>query len=165
MALPELSVCVSPQIAPLKPDKPPYDDLIAITRGQGVPGFYLCAPLLGFLKSFHRALKLRIAYGSNWEAIDKIALDDELSKKVFHDCVTPELGDRGETDDPVARGFERNLPLCAFHWVMRRFIEASRYCLVCLCLIKADIRAAVLKCQYRRIGHMSAIRHFACIVI
>ncbi len=43
----------------------------------------------------------------------------------------PELGGVDvETGDPVAKGFEQNLPLFAFHWASRRFVEAPKYCLV-----------------------------------
>lgn len=66
----------------------------------------------------------------DWNAADKIALDDELSRQFFTEGNHPDLGKMQSEDDPVSRGFERNLPLCAFHWVLRRFMEATKYCLV-----------------------------------
>lgn len=111
-------------------DKPPQDVIIATTRGHGLPPFYMSGPLLTFLKLFPRAHKLRTAYGIDWNNADKIGLDDEASWKVFQEGLFPEMQNTGETADPVGRGFERNIPLCAFHWVLRRFMGATKYCLV-----------------------------------
>ena len=111
-------------------DKPPQDVIIATTRGQGLPGFYMSGPLLNYLKSFPRSFKLRTAYGMSWSNADKIGLDEELSRMVFQYGEFPEIDGAEEVDDPVERGYERNVPLCAFYWILRRFTEATKYCLV-----------------------------------
>ena len=111
-------------------DKPPLDTVIATTRGQGLTGFYLSAPLLNYLKVFPRCCKIRTAYDASWVDADRIGLDDELSRACFQDGKLPKFGHVPETNDPIAKGFQANIPLCASHWVLRRFMDAPQYCLV-----------------------------------
>ncbi|WWC62233.1 uncharacterized protein I303_104829 [Kwoniella dejecticola CBS 10117] len=111
--------------------KPRPEVLVSTTRGHGIPAFYLSAPLLNYLKSFGRCYKLRTAFGLDWKDADSIGLDEELSRKAFQHGELPKFSGKKEKDDPVAKGFERNVPLVAFHWVIRRFMEAPKYCLNC----------------------------------
>lgn len=133
----------------LRSDKPPQDIVIATTRGQGLPPFFLSSPLLSYLKSFGRCFKLRTGYGLNWSAADAIGLDHERSRQVFHDGQAPEVAGVPEVDDPVAKGYEDNILLCVFHWVLRRFMEASSCCLVSpVSTSWLIIRTAVCRCRY-----------------
>ncbi|WWC88980.1 uncharacterized protein L201_003895 [Kwoniella dendrophila CBS 6074] len=111
--------------------KPSNDLTVATTRGHGIPGFYLSAPLLNYLKSFGRCYKLRTAFGLNWTTADKIGMDEEKSRQVFMNNEIPKIIGEEDKNDPVAKGLESNIPLVAFHWVLRRFLEAPKYCLNC----------------------------------
>ncbi|RSH89058.1 hypothetical protein EHS25_002724 [Saitozyma podzolica] len=110
-------------------DKPSSDEIASIVRGKS-EGFYLSAPLLHHLKLFPRAYQLRTAYSVDWATADRIGLCEHKSREVFTDGVYP-VSSVVETRDPVALGFENNLELCAFHWVLRRFVDATKYCLNC----------------------------------
>ncbi|WWD03208.1 hypothetical protein V865_001258 [Kwoniella europaea PYCC6329] len=61
--------------------KPPLDVMVSTTRGHGMPGFYLSAPILNYLKSFGRCYKLRTAFGLNWSTADRIGMDEEASRQ------------------------------------------------------------------------------------
>ncbi|WVQ67429.1 uncharacterized protein L199_005626 [Kwoniella botswanensis] len=111
--------------------KPPLDVLVSTTRGHGMPGFYLSAPILNYLKSFGRCYKLRTAFGLNWSTADRIGMDEEASRQVFQYNQIPKNAGKEDEDDPVVKGFERNIPLVMFNWVLRRFMEAPKYCLNC----------------------------------
>lgn len=110
-------------------DKPSEDTVTSITRGHGAP-FYLSSSLSILLKSFPRAYKIREAYGFPWSVSDKIGLDPELSHKVMMEGEIPENVGEGEVIDPMGKGFGQNLELVAFHWTLRRFLEAAKYCSV-----------------------------------
>ncbi|WVR06740.1 hypothetical protein IAU60_003775 [Kwoniella sp. DSM 27419] len=111
--------------------KPPHDLVTATMKGHGLPGFYLSASLEKYLKVFARCFKLRTSFSSTWKAANAIGMDDEASRKVFIDG--DEASNRGqeEADDPVARGMQENIPLCAFWWTLERFKNAPKYCLNC----------------------------------
>ncbi|WVQ99753.1 hypothetical protein IAU59_006895 [Kwoniella sp. CBS 9459] len=112
--------------------KPSLDEIVATTRGQGTSSFYLAAPLLNYLKSFSKCFKLRTACAIDWATSDNIGMDDEMTRRVFHEGVVPEpVGGKAEKDDPVEQGLDRNIPMCAFWWTLRRFINAPKYCLNC----------------------------------
>ncbi|WVW84288.1 hypothetical protein I302_106319 [Kwoniella bestiolae CBS 10118] len=111
--------------------KPPLDVMVSTTRGHGMPGFYLSAPILNYLKSFGRCYKLRTAFGLNWTTSDRIGMDEEETRQVFQYNQVSRSTGKEDKDDPIAKGFERNIPLVTFHWVLRRFMEAPKYCLNC----------------------------------
>jgi hypothetical protein len=57
-------------------------------------------------------------------------MDELQSNRVFVDNWNPPISQEWDDQDPVVKGFENNLPLVAFWWTLRRFIEATKYCLV-----------------------------------
>jgi hypothetical protein len=97
----------------------------------------------------------------DWATADRIGLCEHKSREVFTDGVYP-VSSVVETGDPVALGFENNLELCAFHWVLRRFVDATKYCLVSASCDVAKARTAVSKWRSRRTGHTSATSRSAC---
>jgi hypothetical protein len=126
-------VSTSPTLLTL--DKPPKDLITATTRDQGLPGFYLSSSLLVYLKEFPKAYKLRTSYGMGWDQADGIAMDAEKSREVFQYGRIPAIISGEESTQ-----FEDNIPLVAFRWTLRRFIEAPKYCLVSRGYNYADVR-------------------------
>ncbi|WRT66695.1 uncharacterized protein IL334_003656 [Kwoniella shivajii] len=74
---------------------------------------------------------LRTAFGLDWKTADMVGMDEEESRQVFQHNKMPKMVGKAEKGDPVAKGCEQNLPLVAFHWILRRFMEAPQYCLNC----------------------------------
>lgn len=66
----------------------------------------------------------------DWASADRIGLCEQKSKEVFKDNKFPSMTGLAELDDPVSKGFDLNVSLCAFYWVLRRFMEAPKYCQV-----------------------------------
>ncbi|EIW65961.1 hypothetical protein TREMEDRAFT_74889 [Tremella mesenterica DSM 1558] len=97
----------------------------------GMPPFFTSIPLLGQLKFFPRCHKLRTDFGQCWAEADAIGLDEERSRTVFQSHERPLKSLRYDSDDPVTKGYELNYPLCAFWWVIRRFVNAPKCCLNC----------------------------------
>jgi hypothetical protein len=61
-----------------------------------------------------------------WDQADGIAMDAEASREVFqYGHIPAVVGGEDETTK-----FEENIPLTAFTWVVRRFIQAPKFCLV-----------------------------------
>lgn len=81
----------------------------------------------------------------DWDSADKIGLDELASIQVFNHGEMPEMVAPGDDDDPVGKGYQDNIPLCVFHWVLRRFMNATKYCLVSGCPSMADGRTAVTR--------------------
>ena len=55
-----------------------------------------------------------------------------LAIAVRENGTVPDLkGADDEPTDPVTRGWTTNIPLIAFHWALRRFRLATKYCLNC----------------------------------
>lgn len=96
----------------------------------GLEPFYLSAPLGNYLKSFARCYKSRTGFSLNWHDADMIGMDETASKRVFFDGKEPKPSSAWDPQDPVVKGHELNIPLVAFWWVLRRFKEAAKYCLV-----------------------------------
>lgn len=115
----------------------------SIGTGSQLEPFYLSAPLSNYLKSFARCYKLRTGFQLNWTEADGIGMDEIQSNRVFMDNWHPPISQEWDEEDPVVKGFERNLPLVAFWWCLRRFTEATKYCLVSLISSIADSRTAV----------------------
>lgn len=109
--------------------KPSLEEVVAATRGQS-QGFYLSQPLLNYLKDFPRCYKLRTGFDSNWDAADKIGLDELECRMVFNENQMPKASKKWDEKDPIVKGLQDNLPVVAFWWVLRRFTEATKYCLV-----------------------------------
>jgi hypothetical protein len=107
----------------------------SIGSGTSLEPFYLSAPLSNYLKSFARCYKLRTGFTLNWTDADAIGMDELQSNRVFVDNWHPPFSQEWDDQDPVVQGHEKNLPLVAFWWTLRRFIEATKYCLVRLPLI------------------------------
>lgn len=83
------------------------------------------------MKSFAKAFKLRTAFALDWDTADSVAMDEEASRLAFQDSKLPGNKMKEEdSEDPVGKGYEANLPFCAFYWILRRFREAPKYCLV-----------------------------------
>lgn len=119
--------------------KPSADVVEATTRKLSSSGadkakpldsFFLSGPLTSLLKSFGRCFKLRTAFDLNWHDADAIGVDEERSRDVFQNNVHPPASRKFEQSDPITKGMEHNVPLVAFWWVLRRFVEAPKYCLV-----------------------------------
>ncbi|WVF71109.1 hypothetical protein IAT40_005906 [Kwoniella sp. CBS 6097] len=137
--------------------KPSLEETVAITRGHGPSSFYLAAPLLNYLKSFSKCYKLRTACALDWSTSDHIGMDDEMTRRVFHEGVIPEpVRGKEEKNDPVEQGLDGNIPLCAFWWTLRRFIDAPKYCLNCGLQVKiASLRPYVCDKPLCLYGFMS----------
>ncbi|KAK4684001.1 ubiquitin-conjugating enzyme E2 Q, partial [Tremellales sp. Uapishka_1] len=111
--------------------KPSQEDATQTTRGQK-QHFYLSAPLASHLKFFPRMYKLRTGFGLSWDTCERVGLDEDLSQKAFQKGVVPEeTAKKVEEIDPIEKGWEGNLPLCATWWMVRRFLRAREYCLNC----------------------------------
>jgi hypothetical protein len=102
----------------------------SIGSGTSLEPFYISAPLNNYLKSFARCYKLRTGFQLNWTDADGVGMDELQSNRVFVDNWHPPISQEWDDQDPVVKGFEKNLPLVAFWWTLRRFIEATKYCLV-----------------------------------
>jgi hypothetical protein len=102
----------------------------SIGNGETLDPFYLSAPLDIYLKSFARCFKLRTGFQLNWTDADAIGMDEIASNRVFLGDWHPPISQQWDENDPIVKGFERNLPLVAFWWTLRRFTEATKYCLV-----------------------------------
>lgn len=113
-------------------DKPSATEITeTLRRIGGLRPFYLSTALLGFLKVFARAYKVRTSFPVDWAKADSIAFDEEKASAVFQNGEVPfGNGSVEEEGDPISKGFDSNVPLCAFWWTIRRFIEANKYCLV-----------------------------------
>nr|XP_031859462.1 uncharacterized protein CI109_005108 [Kwoniella shandongensis]KAA5526534.1 hypothetical protein CI109_005108 [Kwoniella shandongensis] len=112
--------------------KPSPEVMVSSTRGQGgLAPFYLSEPLLDYLKTFGRCFKLKTAYSLNWATADRIGMDEDQSNQVFKHSHVPKSTGPRDKGDPLDKGLQNNIPLCAFHWVLRRFMEAPKYCLNC----------------------------------
>ncbi|OCF31971.1 hypothetical protein I316_06356 [Kwoniella heveanensis BCC8398] len=112
--------------------KPSLEETVAITRDHGASSFYLAAPLLNYLKSFSKCYKLRTSLALDWATSDQIGMDDEMTRRVFHEGQVPEpVAGVLAKHDPVEQGLSDNIPLCAFWWTLRRFVNAPNYCLNC----------------------------------
>ena len=112
-------------------DKPSSQAILETTSGKpgGLKSFFPSGALQNYLKAFPRAMHVRCAFNLEWSACDRIGLDEEESRKVFKAGEIPK-GEPNSGKDPVGRGFQGNLALCAFHWILRRFVHATQYCLV-----------------------------------
>ncbi|WVQ80119.1 hypothetical protein IAT38_002220 [Cryptococcus sp. DSM 104549] len=110
--------------------KPPLDIMIQTTRGNGLH-FYLSAPLASFLRAFPRCFALRTTYNLDWATADRTGIDENIYQAFVRTTRPVKARVQAEKDDPVAKGWAGNVPLCAFYWVLRRFVEAPRYCLNC----------------------------------
>jgi ubiquitin-conjugating enzyme E2 Q len=115
-------------------DKPSEEELTSILRGEPCPtfpSFYLASALLGFLKDFGRCYKIRTSFDVDWAKADSVGMDEDRSREVFQDGHVPvgRLDPLGEDDDPARKGYELNIPLCAFWWILRRFRDVNKYCL------------------------------------
>jgi len=150
--------CLSTQ---LTSDKPSPAEIIATTRGHGIQPFYLSSALLGFLKDFPRAYKVRTTFDVDWATADSVGLDEEMSKQVFQDGLVPPPSKACDLTDPVHLGYTDNLPVCAFWWTLRRFVEATKYCLVGCLDVPLTCRAAGLPSLSPLYDHTSAISLFA----
>jgi ubiquitin-conjugating enzyme E2 Q len=100
-------------------------------HSRDIEPFYLSAPLGNYLKSFGRCYKARTAFDVNWNGADTVGMDETLSRQVFYEGLIPKTSNVWDPKDPVVKGHELNIPLVAFWWVLRRFVEAPKYCLVC----------------------------------
>ncbi|WWD16977.1 hypothetical protein CI109_101411 [Kwoniella shandongensis] len=119
------------------------DFMVSSTRGQGgLAPFYLSEPLLDYLKTFGRCFKLKTAYSLNWATADRIGMDEDQSNQVFKHSHVPKSTGPRDKGDPLDKGLQNNIPLCAFHWVLRRFMEAPKYCLC------ADLLSIVVPPEY-----------------
>jgi hypothetical protein len=131
---------VSQECTSLMLDKPSIDTMLQTARrtskaagAHGLKGFYISEPLQAMLKStFPASYRLRTRYRMGWDQADAVANDPEMLRDALEQGQIPEIADYVvEKDDPVANGQEQNIPLCAFWWLIRRFLDASKYCLVC----------------------------------
>lgn len=82
--------------------------------------------------------KLRTAFDLNWQDADAIGVDEERSRDVFQNNVHPPASRKFEQSDPITKGMEHNVPLVAFWWILRRFVEAPKHCLVSMPLLDPD---------------------------
>ncbi|KAL7422062.1 hypothetical protein Q5752_003837 [Cryptotrichosporon argae] len=116
--------------------KPSEEKMAAATRVQkeSPSNFFLSMPLTSHLRAyFTRCFKLRTSFALNWDDADRIGFDDDASRNVFTYGQSPKPStnwDAGDAD-PVSKGFEDNIPLCAFYWALQRFINAPRHCVNC----------------------------------
>lgn len=102
------------------------------TKKSSAHAFFLSDPLTTQLKSFPRSYLLRTSYTITWTTADKYAFDDVLSNQVFTHLIVPKAEHvTNENADPIFKGYEKNLGLCAFYWVTNRFVNAVKYCLNC----------------------------------
>jgi hypothetical protein len=131
----------------LSSDKPPKDVILATTRGEGLPGFYLSSSIITLLREFPKSYKLRTAYGMGWSQADSIAMEPEACANAFQYGQIPSI--IIPPDDDMTR-FEDNIPLMVFHWTLRRFIEAPKYCTVSTCGAQADDRIVAWQWRSRR---------------
>lgn len=111
-------------------DKPDAADITKILKGEG-KGFYLSTTILTLLRSWPRCYMFRIALGLNTETADKYGLNEELAQKVLNAGLIPKMAGPEDKDDPVSKGYGDNVELCAFYWVVNRFVHAYKYCQVC----------------------------------
>lgn len=100
--------------------------------GTPLQPFFLSGPIADYLKSFGRCYKLRTAFELNSNDADAIGMDEDKSRGVFQDNVHPAISRHFDQNYPIVMGFEHNIPLVAFWWTLRRFLEAPKFCLVCM---------------------------------
>lgn len=94
--------------------------------------FFLSDALASHLITFPRSFQLRTTYPLNWDTADKFGMDVMAAERIFQNQEAPvNEGSPPDRNDPIERGWQANLPLCAFYWVCRRFVGAPRYCLNC----------------------------------
>ncbi|ODO08329.1 hypothetical protein L198_00053 [Cryptococcus wingfieldii CBS 7118] len=121
--------------------KPSRQLVIDTTRGSGLPPFFLSSSLLEHIKGFHRVFNLQVNYNLGWEEANRQGLDEQVYYNYISTNVIPRPDSRGSrgkrkhkserADDPVARGFSDNIPLCAFYWVLKRFADSPKFCMNC----------------------------------
>ncbi|ORX35603.1 hypothetical protein BD324DRAFT_609369 [Kockovaella imperatae] len=134
-----------------KPSADTIKNSLQHERG-GMTPFYLAESLRNYFKEFPKAYKARVAFLLDWDTSDRIAFDHEESRKVFSGDLVPS-GTGADPSDPCGFGFSDNLALCAFHWIVRRFVNAREHCLNCgLAVPTPALRPYVCDkplCEYR----------------
>ncbi|WVQ77891.1 hypothetical protein IAR50_007596 [Cryptococcus sp. DSM 104548] len=126
----------------LHPDYKPSRQLVLdTTRGNGLLSFFLSSSLLEHIKGFHRVFNLQRNYGLGWEEANRLGLDEQTYHTFTSTTEIPRPSSRVSrgkrkheaepAEDPVARGFSDNIPLCAFYWTLKRFTDSPKYCMNC----------------------------------
>ena len=73
---------------------------------------------------------IRTSFRVDWDEADAVGFDEPRWMDVQMGRVSLPSSTKFDPVDPVLQGLERNIPLVAFWWTLRRFVNAPAYCMV-----------------------------------